>query len=94
MTKVMFARYFAVYCPNNSKVYMVSVTEAPKSTDMTLRFKSAGLVRGNHKSTHVVPYEQISDPRFHWAEDYEMQWGRSEQIKNLLNAVFRRFWQG
>ena len=46
--------------------------EAPRSTDMTLRFKSAGLVRGNHKKTYTVPYEEINDPRFHWAEDYEI----------------------
>jgi len=65
------AEYFAVYLPNNGKVYMVAVDEAPKN-DMTLRFKGVGLVRGNHKSTHVVPYEEINDPRFHWAEDYEV----------------------
>lgn len=65
------AEYFAVYLPDNGKVYMVAVDEAPKN-DMTLRFKSVGLVRGNHKSTHVVPYEEINDPRFHWAEDYEI----------------------
>lgn len=66
------AEYFAVYLPENGKVYMIAVSEAPSRTDMTFRFKSAGLVRGNHKSTHVVPYEEISDPRFHWAEDYEI----------------------
>lgn len=37
------AEYFAVYLPENGKVYMIAVDEAPKSTDMTLRFKSAGL---------------------------------------------------
>src|SRR5579859_3628382 len=68
-TYVGKAEYFAVYLPDNGKVYMIAVDEAPKTTDMTLRFKSAGLVRGNHKSTHVVPYEEINDPRFHWAED-------------------------
>ena len=66
------AEYFAVYFPDNGKVYMIAVDEAPRSGEMTLRFKSAGLVRGNHKSTHVVPYEEINDPRFHWAEDYEI----------------------
>src|SRR5437660_665220 len=60
------AEYFAVYLPDNEKVYMIAVDEAPKSTDMTLRFKSAGLVRGNHKKTHMVPYEKINDPRFNW----------------------------
>ena len=66
------AEFFAVYLPENGKVYMIAVDEAPKSTDMTLRFKSAGLVRGNHKKTYTVPYEEITDPRFHWAEDYEI----------------------
>ena len=51
---------------------MISVGKAPKSTDMTLRFKSAGLVRGNRKNTRIVPYEEINDPRFNWAEDYEI----------------------
>ena len=66
------AEYFAVYLPENGKVYMIAVNEAPSRTDMTLRFKSAGLVRGNHKKTYTVPYEEITDPRFHWAEDYEI----------------------
>jgi len=65
-------QYFAVYLPDNGKAYMISVNEAPKSSDMTLRFKSAGLVRWNHKKTYTVPYEEINDPRFHWAEDYEI----------------------
>lgn len=64
--------FFAVYLPYNGKVYMISVNEAPKSTDMTLRFKSAGLKRGNSKEMYIVPYEEVSDPRFHWAEDYEI----------------------
>jgi len=71
-TYVGKADYFAVYLPDNGKVYMVSVNKAPKSSDMTLRFKSAGLVRGNHRKTHIVPYEEIKDPRFNWAEDYEI----------------------
>lgn len=71
-TYVGKAEFFAVYLPDNGKVYMISVHEAPKSTDMTLRFKSAGLKRGNSKETYIVPYEEISDPRFHWAEDYEI----------------------
>ncbi|HYK86579.1 MAG TPA: group I intron-associated PD-(D/E)XK endonuclease [Ktedonobacteraceae bacterium] len=66
------AEYFAVYLPDNGKVYMISVDEAPKSGGMTLRFKKAGLVRGNHKKTYIVPYEEITDPRFNWAEDYEI----------------------
>src|SRR5215470_18002960 len=45
------AEYFAVYLPDNRIVYMISVDEAPKGSGMTLRFKSAGLVRGNHKKT-------------------------------------------
>ena len=71
-TYVGKAEYFAVYLPDNGKVYMIAVNEAPKSSDMILRFKSAGLVRGNHKKTYTVPYEEIKDPRFHWAEDYEI----------------------
>lgn len=66
------AEYFAVYLPDNGKVYMIAVNEAPRSSGMTLRFKSAGLVRGNHKKTYTVPFEEITDPRFHWAEDYEI----------------------
>jgi hypothetical protein len=66
------AEVFAVYLPENGKVYMIPVSEAPQSSDMMLRFKIAGLVRGNHKKTYVVPYEEIKDPRFHWAEDYEL----------------------
>lgn len=66
------AEYFAVYLPDNGKVYMIAVDKAPSRTDMTLRFKSAGLIRGNHKKTYIVPYEEIKDPRFHWAEDYEL----------------------
>ena len=71
-TYVGKAEFFATYLPHNVKVYMVSVDEAPKTGDMTLGFKSAGLVRGNHKKTSVIPYEEIKDPRFHWAEDYEI----------------------
>ena len=66
------AEYFGVYVPDTGKVYMISVKEAPKGGSMTLRFKSAGLVRGNHKKTYTVSYEGINDPRFHWAEDYEI----------------------
>ena len=64
--------YFAAYSPDTGKVYMVAVNAAPKGGSMILRFKSAGLVRGNHKKTYIVPYEEIDDPRFHWAEDYEI----------------------
>jgi PD-(D/E)XK endonuclease len=71
-TYVGKAEYFGVYSPYTEKVYMISVNEAPTSGSMILRFKGAGLVRGNHKKTHVVPYEEIKDPRFHWAEDYEL----------------------
>jgi hypothetical protein len=35
------AEFFAVYLPDNGKVYMIAVDEAPRRTDMTLRFKSA-----------------------------------------------------
>jgi PD-(D/E)XK endonuclease len=66
------AEYFAAYSPDTGKVYVVAVNEAPKGGSMILRFKSAGLVRGNHKKTYTVPYEEIMDPRFNWAEDYEI----------------------
>ena len=65
------AEYFAVYVPENGKVYMIAVSEAPGRNDMTLRFKSAGLVRRNHKKKYTVPYEEINDPGFHWVEDYK-----------------------
>ncbi len=81
------AEYFGAYVPDNGKVYIVAVNEAPQSGSMTLRFKNAGVIRsngrqnwrvqecrasvGNHKKTYTVPYEEITDPRFHWAEDYE-----------------------
>jgi hypothetical protein len=51
---------------------MVAVNAAPKGGSMILRFKSAGLVRGNRKKTYIVTYEEIKDPRFNWAEDYEI----------------------
>jgi len=66
------AECFAAYSPDMGKVYVVTVNKAPKGGSMILRFKSAGLVRGNHKKTYIVPYEEISDPRFNWAEDYEL----------------------
>jgi hypothetical protein len=66
------ADYFAAYSPDTGKVYMIPVSEAPKGGSMILRFKGAGLVRGNHKKKYAVPYEEITDPRFHWAEDYEI----------------------
>lgn len=66
------AEYFAAYSPDTGKVYMIPVSQAPKGDSMILRFKSAGLIRGNHKKTYVVPYEEIKDNRFNWAEDYEI----------------------
>ena len=66
------AERFAVYLPENGKVYMIPVDIALCRKDMTLRFKSAGLLRGNSKRAYIVPYEEVTDPRFHWAEDYEL----------------------
>jgi hypothetical protein len=43
------AEYFAAYSPDTEQVYMIPVNQAPKGGSMILRFKSAGLVRGNHK---------------------------------------------
>ena len=68
------AEYFAVYLPNNGKVYMVSVNEAPKSGGMNLRFKSAGVIRSNGRQNWRVSYEEAvaSGVKYNWAEDYEI----------------------
>src|SRR5579871_1446026 len=67
------AEYFAVYVPENGKVYMIAVNEAPGRTDMTLRFKSAGVVRSNGRQNWRVSYEEAvaSGVKYNWAEDYE-----------------------
>ncbi len=52
------ADYFAAYSPDTGKVYMVAVSAAPKGGSMILRFKSAGLVRGNGRQSWRVSYEE------------------------------------
>jgi hypothetical protein len=68
------AEYFGVYVPDTGKIYMVPVDEAPKKTDMTLRFKSAGVIRSNGRQNWHVSYEEAiaSGVRYNWAEDYEI----------------------
>jgi hypothetical protein len=68
------AEYFAVYLPENGKVYMIAVNEAPGRTDMTLRFKNSGVIRSNGKQSWRVSYEEAVTSRVkcNWAEDYEI----------------------
>jgi len=68
------AEHFAVYLPENGKVYLIAVNEAPGRTDMTLRFKSAGVIRSNGKQNWRVSYEEAitSGVKYNWAEDYEI----------------------
>lgn len=68
------AEYFGVYLPDNGKVYMVAVNEAPQTGSMTLRFKHAGVIRSNGKQSWRVPYEEAvaSGVKYNWAEDYEI----------------------
>jgi hypothetical protein len=67
------AEYFAIYSPDTEKIYMIAVDEA-KSHDMTLRFKSAGVIRSNGRQSRSVPYEEAvnSGVNYWWAEDYEI----------------------
>ena len=67
------AEYFAVYVPETGRIYMVTVNEAPKATDMTPRFKSAGVIRSNGRQSWHVPYEEAltSGVKYNWAQDYE-----------------------
>jgi hypothetical protein len=73
------AEFFAVYLPDNGKVYMIAVNDLPsggqKMGTMTLRFKSAGLLqRTRHGTERIVPYEEAVKMKysFWWAEDYEI----------------------
>jgi hypothetical protein len=42
--------------------------------DMSLRFKSAGVIRSNGRQSWHVPYEEAvnSKVKYWWAEDYEI----------------------
>jgi len=68
------AEYFGVYVPDNGKVYMVAVNEAPQSGSMTLRFKNAGVIRSNGRQSWRVSYEEAvaGGVKYNWAEDYEI----------------------
>ncbi len=68
------AEFFGVYLPENGKVYMIAVNEAPARTDMTLRFKDVGVIRSNGKQSWRVSYEKAvaSEVKYNWAEDYEI----------------------
>ena len=67
------AEYFAIYNPDTAKVYMVAVDEATKY-NMSLRFKSAGVIRSNGRQSWRVSYEEAVDSgvNYWWAEDYEI----------------------
>jgi hypothetical protein len=68
------AEYFAVYLPDNGKVYMIPVNGVPTSGPLTLRFKAAGLLLGGRYGTKRVPYEEAVRMKYSlwWAEDYEI----------------------
>jgi PD-(D/E)XK endonuclease len=72
------AEFFAIYLPDNRRVYMIAVNVLPsggqKMGSMTLRFKSAGLLLGNGRSLRTVPYEEAVQMKYSlwWAEDYEI----------------------
>ena len=68
------AEYFAVYVPETGRIYMVSVNEAPKTTDITLRFKNAGVIRSNGRQSWRVSHEEAvtSGVKYNLAEDYEI----------------------
>ena len=67
------AEYFAIYSPDTGKVYLVAVDDATKY-NMSLRFKSAGVIRSNGRQSWRVPYEEAVDSgvSYWWAEDYEI----------------------
>jgi hypothetical protein len=67
------AEYFAVYSPDTNKIYMLPVSETAKY-NMSLRFKSAGVIRSNGRQSWHVPYEEAvnSGVNYWWAEDYEL----------------------
>ncbi len=69
------AEYFAIYLPDNGKVYMIAINQAPKS-DMELHFKSAGVnFGGRHGRMSHYTYEEALAMQFtvYWAEDYEIE---------------------
>lgn len=67
------AEYFAIYSPDTGKIYLLAVDKATKY-NMSLRFKSAGVIRSNGKQSWRVSYEEAvsSGVNYWWAEDYEL----------------------
>ena len=67
------AEYFAIYSPDTGKVYLVAVDDATKY-NMSLRFKSAGVIRSNGRQSWRVPYEEAVDSgvSYWWAEDHKI----------------------
>lgn len=67
------AEYFAIYSPDTGKICMLAVDKATKY-NMSLRFKSAGVIRSNGKQSWRVSYEEAvsSGVNYWWAEDYEL----------------------
>ena len=67
------AEYFAIYSPYTEKIYMINVDQTVEG-NMTLRFKSAGVIRSNGRQSWRVSYEEAvnSNVKYWWAEDYEM----------------------
>lgn len=51
------ADWFGVYSPDNGKVYIVSVWEAPEASNMILRLQ---------------PSKNNQEQNVHWAQDYEL----------------------
>lgn len=65
------AEYFAVYSPDTGKVYLIPVTDTPKTSPMYLRFKSAGIMRRGKGQSQRIPYSEEIAHECNWAEDYE-----------------------
>lgn len=68
------AENFGAYVPDNGKIYIVAVSEAPQAGSMTLRFKNAGVIRSNGRQHWRVSYDEAiaSGVKYNWAEDYEI----------------------
>ena len=66
------AEYFGIYSSEIGKVYMIPVNEGAEG-NMSLRFKSAGVLRGNRQGTYHLTYEEAMESKYKywWAEDYE-----------------------
>jgi hypothetical protein len=62
------AEFFAVYLPDNGKVYMIAINDLPsgghKMSTMTLRFKEYGLLLGGRYGTKLIPYEEAVQMKY------------------------------